>query len=445
MPTGPVSPERLARPPQAYGRRDELTAAGDLGRTAVGAATGEIRSAHQAVARRVFGLLGVGAKPVELVHDAVVELSYASVRLAAGAGVRGGAQLLAALAPADAPTLHEGQAAHRVLALLSAITGDRLERSGSPLAVSMSLRDPRGRAIGLSTAELRRVYPQAGDRLLVFVHGLGGSEESWRPRRSERGSLAAGETVAPSDRLTERLQGTALYLRYNTGRHISENGEALAELLDEVVANWPMAVREVVLIGHAMGGLVCRSACHNGAGAAWSELVSHVVTLGSPHLGLPVERAASLLQRALEWLPETRAAGRALAARSAGARDLGAGHVLEEHWLERRPGALVPDAQEMPPLSRARHLFLSGSPVPVSIRGPRLVRRLTEGIVAGIGDGVVPRRSAWDRRPGEGFRFGLESYCELAPLTHRQLPRHPAVHEQIHRFITSSRALPAPG
>ena len=42
-----------------------------------------------------------------------------------------------------------------------------------------------------------------------------------------------------------------------------------------------------------MGGLVARSACHRGAedGAAWAALVRQSVSLGTPHMGAPLEQA----------------------------------------------------------------------------------------------------------------------------------------------------------
>src|SRR5206468_2497925 len=76
-----------------------------------------------------------------------------------------------------------------------------------------------------------------------------------------------------------RLRGrTPLYVRYNTGRHVSENGASLDALLDTLPE-----VEGLAIVGHSMGGLVARSACHQGAlrGAAWTRRVRHVVSLGT--------------------------------------------------------------------------------------------------------------------------------------------------------------------
>ena len=88
----------------------------------------------------------------------------------------------------------------------------------------------------------------------MFVHGLMGEEHGWllgrRQGREDYGT-----------RLARDLGCTPVYVRYNTGRHISENGRSLADLLEAVVDAWPVEVEEVALVGHSMGGLVSRSAC----------------------------------------------------------------------------------------------------------------------------------------------------------------------------------------
>ena len=60
--------------------------------------------------------------------------------------------------------------------------------------------------------------------------------------------------------LERDLGVTPVFVRYNTGRHISDNGRDLAALVEQIVAAWPVPVEEVSLVGHSMGGLVSRSA-----------------------------------------------------------------------------------------------------------------------------------------------------------------------------------------
>jgi triacylglycerol esterase/lipase EstA (alpha/beta hydrolase family) len=103
-------------------------------------------------------------------------------------------------------------------------------------------------------------------------------------------SRRAGECVSYGDRLRAELGYTPVYVRYNTGQHVSDSGHDLAGLLNSLAGVWPEPVREILLVGHSMGGLVIRSACHYGreASAEWVERVRHVFYLGSPHMGAPL-------------------------------------------------------------------------------------------------------------------------------------------------------------
>ena len=66
----------------------------------------------------------------------------------------------------------------------------------------------------------------------------------------------------------------------------------------------------------------------------WTDLVTDVVTLGTPHLGAPLERGVALGARALGLLPESAPFGRILEYRSVGILDL--------------RGGLAPDVQNLP-------------------------------------------------------------------------------------------------
>ena len=122
-----------------------------------------------------------------------------------------------------------------------------------------------GRDVARDAGSLRRAFPDATPRLAVFIHGLCETEDAWR--------LGAARHVPYGDRLRTELGYTPVYVRYNSGRHISHNGRALAALLEELATEWPVEVAEVALIGHSMGGLVARGACHY-AGLAGTGLVA---------------------------------------------------------------------------------------------------------------------------------------------------------------------------
>ena len=92
-------------------------------------------------------------------------------------------------------------------------------------------------------------------KTIVFVHGLMGDEFIW-----QTGFQDAIEQSRFGPRLTLETGVRCLYLRYNTGLHISENGRELARLLQELIDTYPDALGELVLVGHSMGGLIIRSA-----------------------------------------------------------------------------------------------------------------------------------------------------------------------------------------
>ena len=179
---------------------------------------------------------------------------------------------------------HAGNVA---LGALNGLWGDRLAAVGSELSVDMALRHA-GADVPIEPAALRRIYPAATGRVAVFVHGLCETEHAWSPserKQRQRNACRFG------DRLVD-LGFISLYIRYNSGLHIADNGCRLSRLLDELSAAWPTPIEEIALVGHSMGGLVARSACHQAdlGGARWVEQARHVFGLGTPHFGAPLER-----------------------------------------------------------------------------------------------------------------------------------------------------------
>ena len=206
-------------------------------------------------------------------------------------------------------------------AVLNGLVGDVLAEQGSSFAVPLTFHDGSGEELPLDPERLRAALPDATRRLVVFVHGLMSSDSVWRLGRQP----SYGESLA-------RDRGvTPVYVRYNTGRHISTNGRELAAMLQALVRAWPCPVDEVDLVGHSMGGLVIRSACHYGRHRAtlrdrlrrrgpWPAKVRRVVLLGVPNGGAGLEVVANLTSLAL-WslpIPVTRLIGLGLVRRSAG-------------------------------------------------------------------------------------------------------------------------------
>jgi pimeloyl-ACP methyl ester carboxylesterase len=322
---------------------------------------GGILGVHSAISARVFRALGRNALPVQVMHDTIARGSYF--------GVRAGIALAGRMA-GEAYARRPGEANAHVVAAINALRGDELEREANPLACPMTFRD-RGEVVPVPSAH----------RLAVFIHGLGETEFAW-------GREPYGD----------RLPGwTPVYLRYNTGRSIADNGASLAELLDGVDA------REIALIGHSMGGLVARAACHRGGD--WTSRVRVTVSLGTPHLGAPLAQAVHHAGTGLGVLPETRPFANLLDRRSAGIRDLRHGFLLDE----------------VPLLEGPTHCFVSAT-VTRSPKHP--VGRL-------LGDILVLAPSASGRGHLE-FHHGLE----LGGTHHLALLNHAEIHEQLLTWLS---------
>ncbi len=240
-------------------RRDELAALGELAGIAAASIAGQARDTHAGVAERVFGRLGPSATPVRAVHDRVSRAAYAGAGRLTGAVVRGGARAFSVTRGPDAPSLEERVPGRLMVGALNGAWGDALQSTGSPLATEMTIR-LRGRDLDLAAG-----VPDAGARVAIFVHGLCETDDAWR--------LGAARHVPYGDRLQSELGYTPLYLRYNSGLHISDNGRRFAQLLDELVAGWPVELHEIALVGHSMGGLVARSASHYGRADGWKDSV----------------------------------------------------------------------------------------------------------------------------------------------------------------------------
>ena len=216
----------------------------------------------------------------------------------------------------SARSIHDSPQGLPVVAAVNGLWGDRIAARAPTLAIPMSIRLD-GSDLVPTAGDVRAAVANPTPRLAVFVHGLCETDRSWMRPGPDPASPAASATYAEG--LRSDLGYTPLLVRYNTGLHVSENGRALALLLERIVEAWPLGVQEVVLVGHSMGGLVARSACHYGDldGSTWAPRVRHVVSLGTPHLGAPLEKATNVAGWALARWPESVPFARFLTARAA--------------------------------------------------------------------------------------------------------------------------------
>ncbi len=362
---------------------------------------------------------GPAGRPAKLAHDAISAGVYAAVKGVGGALMRVGGTAASLAQSADAPPLADTPAGTHVLAALSGAFGDALEREGSPLSVRMSIRKG-GRDVPTDCEDVARAFPEATPRVALFTHGLCESEAGWH-LGAERHYGDAG--VWHGSRLRADLGFTPVTVRANTGLHISDNGRRLARLLDRLDGSWPVPIEEILLVGHSMGGLINRSACHYGMedGHPWVDRVRNVVMLGAPHLGAPLEQAAARLGVALNWTPESRPLARALAQRSVGIKDLRYGALVDEDWQGRDPDAWGPDPCAGVPLLETAAHYVIGATVTRDSRHP--LGRVIGDLL------VLYPSSAGQSLSGRRIAFELENTRHLGGLNHFHLLNHPRVYE----------------
>ena len=336
----------------------------------------------------------------------ITGLVYRSVR----AGIRlVGWAIDAGLAPVTAllPEAQSSPARDAYRSAANGVYGDYLLRTGNPLAIDMSLRY-RGQRLDIRDPS--NVFEQHDDatavnKLLVLVHGLCMNDRQWNRDGHDHGAALADE-----------LGYLPLYLRYNSGLNIERNGRMLAEMLETLIGNWATPVEELVIIGHSMGGLVARSASHQGrkAGHVWPKYLRRLVFLGTPHHGTPLERGGHGLDLVMDLSPYSMPITRLSKARSAGITDL-------------RHGAIAAGKRIVP------------LPSGVKCYAAAAVRAAKRGLLSErlIGDGLVPLDSALGRHrdPNRSLAIPKDRQWVGYRMGHRDLLNHPEVYAQLRAWL----------
>lgn len=324
----------------------------------------------------------------------------------------------------------ETPAREAVLAALNGVMGDRLAQAKNPLATTMTVRH-QGRALPLDGT---LAIPKATGKIVLMVHGLCMNDLQWNapPHAPESdGKKPSGSSAdpQPSDHaaaMAEQLGYTPVYLRYNTGLHTSQNGHALAQLLERLMAHWPVPVKELSVVVHSMGGLVIRSAVYYARLGAlrWPDVTKNIVFLGTPHHGAPLERAGNWVDTLLGSTSYSRPFAKLGQLRSSGITDLRWGNVLDADWQKRDRFLRSDDLRQPLQLPHGIACFTVAATA-ASKRSP-LAGRL-------IGDGLVPLPSALGQHEDSRRHlvFGERAQMVLYNTNHMELLYHPEVTRQL--------------
>jgi pimeloyl-ACP methyl ester carboxylesterase len=305
---------------------------------------------------------------------------------------------------------------------LNGVFGDFLAARNNGLDLGMTLRHD-GKALPMET--LGAALPDATGRVCVFVHGLSATEWSWMLFADR---FWGDPRTCYGTKVHDDLGYTSLFVRYNTGRHVSDNGRALSLLLSELVQNFPVPLTEIALVGHSMGGLVVRSAAHYGRDAEWVRKLRHVFSIGTPHLGSPVEKGAHVLSEVLRHIPAAGATvpGAVLNARSSGIKDLRHSYTIDEEWQGENPHAVLHDNRHDVPLVDGVGYYAVATTITKDAQHP--AGRL-------LGDLLVrePSATAVEHIP-------FHSTQVIPGMTHLHIANHPAVYEMLKRCLSGQGA-----
>ncbi len=313
-------------------------------------------------------------------------------------------------------------------AIINGLYGDYLDKKENALDLGLCFRH-QGKILQMDKDSLKQAFPDATARVCIFIHGLMCTEWSWYIGAEK---FYNDPTVNFGSQLKTDLGYTPLFVRYNTGRHISENGQRFSDLLSQLIDTYPVEIEEIVLIGHSMGGLVSRSAAHYGKqeNALWLKRLRHVVCVGSPHLGAPLEKAVNILGSLLRAfnLPVTQAPAQILNSRSVGIKDLRFGYTVNDEWNDKDPDSFFSDNRLNLPLVDGVGYYYIAATVTADPKHPM-------GLF--IGDIMVRVPSAAGHTTDPARRIPFRSGLVFTGMDHLHMANHPDVYKVIREFIES--------
>ena len=383
-----------------------------VSKLAINATTG-ITDLVEAMHRNIARIPGITPSLEDGKTSGITGFVYRTVRGVTHV-VGGGIDAALALAAPMFGNFTDVPARDALQAALNGVLGDHLVATNNPLAITLQFRQ-NGQALTLSTDALASAIPHATGKVLVLIHGLCMNDRQWTMARPD-GTLHDHGAALQND-----LGYTAVYLRYNTGLHVADNGKAFAAALEALMAAWPVKVKELSIVAHSMGGLVTRSACHyaDESAQAWRKQLKKIVFLGTPHQGAPLERGGHWIDIILGATPYASPFAKLGKVRSTGITDLRHGSVVEG---DGKIGNVV-----LPLPTTVKCFAIAAT---MGQQNGDLHDRL-------LGDGLVPLASALGEHadPALSLNFSADHKVTLYANNHIQLLSAARAYEAVKTFL----------
>ena len=382
-----------------------------VSKLAIDATTG-ITDLVEAMHRNIARIPGITPSLENGRTDGITGFVYRTVRGVTQV-VGGGIDAALALASPLFGNFTDVPARDALQSALNGVLGDHLVATQNPLAITMQFRQ-NGEALTVTKHALSSAIPDATDKVLVLIHGLCMNDRQWSVARPD------GSVHDHGAALQKDLGYTAVYLRYNTGLHVAENGKAFAAALDELMAAWPVKVKALAVVAHSMGGLVTRSACHYAEKNAhtWPKFLKKIVFLGTPHQGAPLERGGHWIDIILGATPYASPFAKLGKVRSTGITDLRYGSVVDD---------ADPDRPVLPLPANVKCFAIAGT---TGLHSGDLQDRL-------LGDGLVPLASALGEHDDAtlALNFPADRKVTLYSTNHMQLLSAAPAYRAVKTFL----------
>lgn len=358
------------------------------------------------------------SSPIQELISSVSSLVYNSIRETTKLLGKGIENSLSQIAPERSIGISFDQK-ETLISILNGIIGDYLEKEKNALAIPMEFKY-QGKTVPLVSKAIQDIYPKPSGKILLLIHGLCMDDLQWSRNEHNHGEL-----------LSEAFDLSPIYLKYNSGLHISENGKNLSTLLEDFIQAWPVPVEEITIIAHSMGGLVTRSAYNYGTldQKKWPQYLHKIIFLGAPHQGAPLERVGNHVDRLLEAIPYARPFAKLGKMRSAGITDLRLGILVQEDWenLDRfeneiKQATILPLPQKVACYAIAASMEATATDIP-----------LTQ-----LGDGLVPIKSALGlhKNAAQSLHFKPNNTWIVYQCNHFDLLDSLEVYQKMQAYLT---------